>query len=92
MQASNDPAQCSMPCVGNHSEFCGGPDALNIYMAKSDPPSPSDNCLPPRSDGYGMLANGGFESGFATWTPSVLQGEFAFDVDTAHNYEGCNAA
>jgi hypothetical protein len=24
-------ADCSMPCTGNGSEFCGGPDRLNLY-------------------------------------------------------------
>ncbi|KAF8154337.1 hypothetical protein K438DRAFT_1777969 [Mycena galopus ATCC 62051] len=29
--------ECDMPCAGNASEFCGGPDALNLYQFADTP-------------------------------------------------------
>jgi hypothetical protein len=81
-----------MPCTGNLLEFCGGPNALNIYQANSQTPPPSNSCLAPRSDGYGMITNGGFEDGFTGFTPNILHGQFDFAISTTYNYEGCNAA
>ena len=81
-----------MPCAGNHSEYCGGPNALNVYAAPPTTPPPNDQCLPLRADGYGLLQNGGFESGFDGWVASILEGVFAVELDTKHPYEGCNAA
>jgi hypothetical protein len=90
IRPTNDPSQCFMPCVGDHSEFCGGPDALNMYGSPSAPPDPA--CQPLRADGYGLLTNGGFEDGFTGWTPNIISGTFAAGIDTEHELEGCNAA
>lgn len=92
LKATNDPAQCYMPCAGNHSEHCGGANALNVYAAPPTTPPPNDQCLPLRADGYALLQNGGFESGFDGWVASILNGKFAPSLDTEHQYEGCNAA
>lgn len=78
-----------MPCSGNHSEFCGGPDRLNLYSAPAAPPV--DTCATVFAS-YGMLQNGGFESGFTGWTPNIVSGTFAVSLDTTYNYEGCDAA
>lgn len=87
---TNDPSQCFMPCKGNLTEFCGGPNALNIY---SPIPSPPDTvCQPLRADGYGLITNGGFENGFTGWTPNTISGTFAAGIDTEHQLEGCDAA
>ncbi|KAL0942681.1 copper radical oxidase [Colletotrichum truncatum] len=37
--ASNSQSGCSMPCSGNSSEYCGGPDRINIYQSTSTPKS-----------------------------------------------------
>lgn len=29
-----DPAECAMPCTGNSSQICGGPDRLSLYVAR----------------------------------------------------------
>jgi hypothetical protein len=74
-----------MPCSGDHTEICGGPNALNVYQA-------SDSCLATRAGGYGLIQNGGFESGFASWSAAINSGAFSLGIDTTHEYEGCQAA
>ncbi|KAH8658736.1 WSC domain-containing protein [Tricladium varicosporioides] len=32
--ASIDSSTCNMPCTGNSAEICGGPSALNLFVAK----------------------------------------------------------
>ncbi|ETS85780.1 hypothetical protein PFICI_03805 [Pestalotiopsis fici W106-1] len=32
--AQVDVAECAMPCTGNSSQICGGPDRLSLYVAK----------------------------------------------------------
>lgn len=35
---------CNMPCSGNSSEACGGPNRLNIFWSgKTPPPAPVTN-------------------------------------------------
>ena len=77
-----------MPCSGNHSEFCGGPDRLNVYSAAATPP---DSGCSPVFTSYGMLQNGGFEAGFAGWTPNIVMGTFSPALNTIYNFEGCDA-
>ncbi|TDZ19370.1 putative fungistatic metabolite [Colletotrichum orbiculare MAFF 240422] len=34
-------SECSMPCSGNSSEYCGGPSRLNLYKLDGDLPAPT---------------------------------------------------
>ena len=63
-----------------------------MYGAPTTPAPPASTCQPLRTDGYGLLQNGGFENGFAGWTPTVDYGDFDAGIDTVHELEGCNAA
>ena len=42
-QASSDPTAngCSMLCAGNSSEYCGGPDRIDMYQLNSSAPIPT---------------------------------------------------
>lgn len=46
--------ECNMPCKGNLTEFCGGPDRLNVYEVNAPTPvsihlTRSGSCLEPHS-------------------------------------------
>ncbi|KAL6310273.1 copper radical oxidase [Sparassis latifolia] len=43
-------SSCDMPCAGNSSEYCGGPDALNMYNYTGTVPPPTS---PPGGGGGG---------------------------------------
>ena len=44
---------CSMTCSGNSSEFCGGPDRLNVYHFTGTLPGPPVTNPPPAGGGGG---------------------------------------
>lgn len=44
---------CNMPCAGNATEVCGGPNRISVFWNGEDPPAgPSHN---PGTNGYGLL-------------------------------------
>ncbi|KAF7361015.1 hypothetical protein MSAN_01131700 [Mycena sanguinolenta] len=57
-------SDCDMPCAGNSSEFCGGPNRLSLYNYTGDDLPP-----PPVTGGGGGGAQGG-ATGIATDLPS----------------------
>ena len=48
---------CNMACTGNSSEFCGGPDALNVYnyTGTNLPPIGTPPPPPPPPGGGGVV-------------------------------------
>ncbi|WVQ98284.1 hypothetical protein IAU59_005407 [Kwoniella sp. CBS 9459] len=48
--------QCYMPCAGDSTETCGGPNALNIYV--NDDIQPATTVLPTGWTTYGVVAEG----------------------------------
>ncbi|KAH0421357.1 WSC domain-containing protein [Colletotrichum camelliae] len=46
-------ADCSMPCNGNSSEYCGGPNRLNMYQFNSSLPAPTGASTTAASTGTG---------------------------------------
>ena len=60
LQTSTDPATngCNMICTGNTTEYCGGPNRLNVYQANSSAPIPSGSPTAPAGGG-GSVPTGG---------------------------------
>lgn len=52
-QASSDPGTngCSMLCGGNQTEYCGGPNRINMYQLNGSLPIPTANPEPPITPG-----------------------------------------
>ncbi|KAJ6479649.1 copper radical oxidase-like protein [Mycena sanguinolenta] len=71
-------SDCDMPCAGNSSEFCGGPNRLSLYNYTGDDLPP-----PPVTGGGGGGAQGGAATGIATDLPSPWAYVGCF-VDGAH--------
>ncbi|KAJ7487362.1 galactose oxidase [Mycena galericulata] len=71
--ASQPLSDCNMPCVGNVSEFCGGPNALTMYHY-------TGTDLPPPPVGGGGGGGGGAPSGVTA---------IATDLPSPWAYVGC---
>ena len=65
---------CNMPCNGNGSEFCGGPDRLNVYNY-------TGTNLPPLTPPVGGGGNGGGGAGGSPVFPAVnLPGSWSYNA------------
>ncbi|KJA18927.1 copper radical oxidase [Hypholoma sublateritium FD-334 SS-4] len=73
---------CNMPCAGNGSEFCGGPNALNVYnfTGTNLPTTPT----PPQGGGGG---GGGASSNLVQQTSGLPAG-WAFNACWVDNLDG----
>ncbi|KAJ8112547.1 hypothetical protein OPT61_g5108 [Boeremia exigua] len=91
---------CDMRCAGNSSEFCGGPERLDVYAlnvtteanstTNTSPATPTCTSTPLSNP---FLLNGGFEEGLTDWTAVAYNSSAsAFDVGlTEDALEGCAA-
>ncbi len=50
--AAADAADCNMPCSGDATQFCGGPNRMNLFVSDgTPPPDPEDPEEPPEPAG-----------------------------------------
>ena len=75
--ASDGNVGCNMPCAGNASEFCGGPNRLDLYTFGD----PCSTPVPANS----IVQNGGFECGIAPWQQQIVSVANAGLTSPGHN-------
>ena len=79
---------CNMPCSGNSSEYCGGPNALNLYQLPN-PTSPTAGAIPTGWASLGCLMDDSYWRILAV-SPATPGGSANMTVENCLN--ACHSA